>query len=101
LTIQSVSIFTPGLAGNGSIKESVTPYSAQKSFAEQLKKAIATVNEAQIQSDALTEKLARGEDVELHQVMIAAEKASITLQLATEIRNKAIEAYREIMNMQI
>ncbi|KPC99909.1 Flagellar hook-basal body complex protein FliE [Geobacillus sp. BCO2] len=57
------------------------------------------MNEAQIQADALTEKLVRGENVQLHDVMIAAQKASITLQLTLEIRNKAIEAYQEMMRM--
>lgn len=49
----------------------------------------------------MTEKLARGENVDLHQVMIASQKANITLQATIEIRNKVIEAYQEIMRMQV
>lgn len=45
--------------------------------------------------------MANGENVDLHQVMITAQKASITLQAALEIRNKVVEAYQETMRMQV
>jgi flagellar hook-basal body complex protein FliE len=78
-----------------------TPYEAQKSFTSVLKQSIEKLNESQIQSDVLTEKLARGENVDLHQVMIASQKASITMQATLEVRNKVIEAYQEMMRMQV
>lgn len=80
---------------------STTPFEAQKSFASVLKQSIEKVNEAQIESDVLTQKLANGENVDLHQVMIASQKASITLSATMEIRNKVIEAYQEVMRMQV
>jgi len=45
--------------------------------------------------------MALGENVELHDVMIASQKASITLQATMEVRNKVVEAYQEIMRMQV
>lgn len=78
-----------------------TPYEAHVQFADFLKESINKVNEAQVKSDALTEKLAKGENVDLHQVMIASQKASITLQATMEIRNKVVEAYQEVMRMQV
>ncbi|PLR77632.1 flagellar hook-basal body complex protein FliE [Bacillus sp. V3-13] len=78
-----------------------TPSEAQQKFSAILKESIEKVNEAQQKSDLLTEKLAKGENVDLHQVMIEAQKASISLQLTMEIRNKAVEAYQEIMRMQV
>jgi flagellar hook-basal body complex protein FliE len=78
-----------------------TPYEAQQSFANTLKEAIDSVNTQQIQSDTMTQKLINGEDVELHEVMITAQKASVTLNATMEVRNKAIEAYQEIMRMTI
>ena len=54
-----------------------------------------------LQSDTLTEKLALGQEVDLHEVMIASQKANITMQLTLEIRNKAVEAYQEMMRMQV
>lgn len=73
----------------------------QKNFASFLKESINSVNQAQNESDALTDKLARGENVDLSQVMIASQKASITMQATMEIRNKAVEAYQEIMRMSV
>ncbi|PKR87054.1 flagellar hook-basal body complex protein FliE [Heyndrickxia camelliae] len=71
------------------------------SFADILKKSISEVNNDQLQSDVLTQKLANGENVDLHDVMIAAQKANITLQAALQIRNKVVEAYQETMRMQV
>ncbi|MCR6096038.1 flagellar hook-basal body complex protein FliE [Salipaludibacillus agaradhaerens] len=78
-----------------------TPAEAQQSFKTWLNNAISEVNEGQNNSAIMTEKVARGENVDLHDVMITAEKASVMLQTTTEVRNKAIEAYQEIMRMQV
>jgi flagellar hook-basal body complex protein FliE len=78
-----------------------TPFEAHQNFASVLKDSINKVNESQIQSDKMTEKLARGENVDLHQVMIASQKASVTMTATLEIRNKVIEAYQEMMRMQV
>ncbi len=78
-----------------------TPFEAQQSFSSVLKQSIEKINNVQIQSDVMTEKLATGENIDLHQVMIASQKASVTMQAALEIRNKAIEAYQETMRMQV
>jgi flagellar hook-basal body complex protein FliE len=72
-----------------------------KSFGSFLKQSIDELNKSQITSDVATEKLVRGESIDLHQVMIASQKASITLQTAIEVRNKAVEAYQEMMRMQV
>ncbi|WP_408056478.1 MULTISPECIES: flagellar hook-basal body complex protein FliE [Ureibacillus] len=87
--------------GNRVISNQQTPFEAQKSFANTLKEAIDKVNDYQVQSDELTNKLIHGENVELHDVMIAAQKASITLNATVEIRNKVIEAYQEVMRMTV
>lgn len=76
-----------------------TPHQVQQIFSQMLNDAIQKVNDAQIASDVQTENLINGQATNLHDVMIAAEKASIALQLTLEIRNKAIEAYQEIMRM--
>lgn len=78
-----------------------TPYEAHKSFASVLKNSIQELNKLQNESDKMTEKLVKGENVDLHQVMIASQKASVTLQATLEIRNKVIEAYQETMRMQV
>ncbi|MBR2516454.1 flagellar hook-basal body complex protein FliE [Geobacillus sp.] len=88
-----------GLAPATAASSPVKPAAVQKQFASFFKEALNNVNNAQIEADALTEKLVRGENVQLHDVMIASQKASIALQLTIEIRNKAVEAYQEMMRM--
>lgn len=71
------------------------------SFSDMLKSSIEKVNQSQVESDKLTNALAAGQNVNLDEVMIAAQKSSITLTAATEFRNKAVEAYQEIMRIQM
>jgi len=72
-----------------------------ESFGTLLKEAIDSVNQSQVAADQATQKLVNGEDIDLHEVMITSQKASITLQTAVEVRNKMIEAYQEVMRMQV
>jgi flagellar hook-basal body complex protein FliE len=71
------------------------------SFSEILDNAINKVNELQLESDTLTKEFAVGNTDNIHQVLIAAEKADVALQLTMQIRTKILDAYKEIMNMQI
>ncbi|WP_071459440.1 flagellar hook-basal body complex protein FliE [Bacillus massilinigeriensis] len=86
---------------NRTMNNSATVFDTQKSFSSVLKQEINKINDTQIKADRLTEQLATGGNVDLHQVMIASQKASITMQAALEIRNKAVEAYQEMMRMQV
>ncbi|CAG9619714.1 flagellar hook-basal body complex protein FliE [Sutcliffiella rhizosphaerae] len=70
-------------------------------FSTYLKNAINEVNNSQVASNELTTKLVNNQGVELHDVLIAQQKASVAMQLTMEIRNKGIEAYQEIMRMQV
>lgn len=100
INFSSVSSAFP-LTNTVTSSNKTTAADAQKNFASFLKESINNVNQAQNQSDVLTNKLARGENVDLSQVMIASQKASITMQATLEIRNKAVEAYQEIMRMSV
>lgn len=73
----------------------------KQGFASFLKQAIEKVNQSQLEADQYTQQLITGEIDDLHQVMLAAEKANLELQLAVQVRNKVIEAYQEIMRMQM
>jgi flagellar hook-basal body complex protein FliE len=77
------------------------PVPTEQNFGKFLSDAISKVNDSQIESNKMTEALIKGDVDNLHQVMITAEKASITLQTTVEVRNKVIEAYQEIMRMQV
>jgi flagellar hook-basal body complex protein FliE len=70
---------------------------AGKFFSELVSK----VNDLQTQSDKAIQGLASGESKNLHEVMISMEKASISFQFMSSVRNKALEAYQEVMRMQV
>ena len=72
-----------------------------KDFSEILNNALDNVNRLQLESEEYRNLLITGEIDNLHDVTIAQEKANIALQLTLSIRNKMVEAYREIMRMQI
>ncbi|SFP07338.1 flagellar hook-basal body complex protein FliE [Salibacterium halotolerans] len=78
-----------------------TPAQAQESFKNALNDAVTKVNDAQIKSNEMTSKLASGEVENLHEVMVAAEKAGVMLQTTVEVRNKALDSYQKIMRMQV
>ncbi len=100
MAIESVSMFNTSQLNSVSAPK-ISPAQAQQNFGDLLKGAIDSVNESQKASDVATEKLIKGENIELHDVMIASQKASITLNATMEIRNKVVEAYQEIMRMQV
>lgn len=81
----------------GKIGPSSTAEGAGKFFSELVSK----VNDIQVQSDKSIQGLASGENKNLHEVMIAVEKASISFQFMSQVRNKALEAYQEVMRMQV
>jgi flagellar hook-basal body complex protein FliE len=86
--------YTP--LGTPAAKPSVGP-----DFREALTAAIGDVNELQLDVGAQTNRLIAGEPIDLHEVMISAEEASVAFDLMMEIRNKLLEAYQEIQRMQI
>jgi len=87
---------------NGAVDTGKTkvPSKASESgnFFEEL---VGKVNDLQSQADTKIKNMATGESRELHEVMIAVEKANISFQFLTQVRNKAVEAYQEIMRMQL
>ena len=70
-------------------------------FGEVLKDAISTVNELQKQSSQEIQKLMTGESQDLHTTLIAVQKADLSFQMMMQVRNKIVQAYQEIMRMQV
>jgi flagellar hook-basal body complex protein FliE len=69
-------------------------------FGDVMKQAVKRVNDMDIEADQAVEKLATGK-MGIHESMIALEKAGISRKLLIQVRNKALESYREIMRMPI
>ena len=61
----------------------------------------ADVNKAQMDSKDSAQSFINGEGIEIHEVMIAGEKAKTSLELLMEIRNKTVDMYRELTRMSI
>ncbi|ABV32653.1 MULTISPECIES: flagellar hook-basal body complex protein FliE [Pseudothermotoga] len=74
---------------------------SENDFAEIFKSAINKVNQIQKNAEQMSADFALGKISNIHEVIIEAEKASIALKLTTEVRNRIVEAYREIMRMQL
>lgn len=72
-----------------------------KSFKTILKNVLKSANNLQNNYEEMTYRNIIGEDVDLHDIVIAGEKAKLSLELTLQIRNKALEAYQEIMRMQV
>ncbi|MBK5942822.1 MAG: flagellar hook-basal body complex protein FliE [Halorhodospira halophila] len=70
-------------------------------FSDLLRDAVEQVNERQVQSSELKDQFLRGEDVQLTDVMMAAQKADVSFEAMKEVRNQLLEAYQEIANMQV
>ncbi len=75
--------------------------SPEVSFGEYLNSALTKVTNLENQADQLKEDFALGKTDNIPQVLIAGEKANIALQFTMQIRNKVVDAYSEIMRMQI
>jgi len=71
------------------------------SFKELFYQQLEAVNQLQIEAEVQAQRLARGEAESLHEVMIAAAKAQLALDLTVALRNKVLEAYQEISRMQL
>ncbi len=71
------------------------------SFADVLKDSINKVSELEKDANQQTENLVKMEGQDIHNTMIAVEKADMSFQLMMQIRNKIITAYEEIMKMQV
>ncbi|HUA39704.1 MAG TPA: flagellar hook-basal body complex protein FliE [Candidatus Sulfopaludibacter sp.] len=71
------------------------------SFATMLGRMVADVNAQQNIANQTVNALQSGQNVPLHQAVIAMEEANVSFQLMVEVRNRLLDAYQEIMRMQI
>jgi flagellar hook-basal body complex protein FliE len=74
---------------------------AGSEFSKFLKSTIDQAASAELHSDKAIKDLQSGEAKSLHEVMISVEKADISLKMLVQFRNKALQAYEEVMRMQI
>ncbi|MBK5240400.1 flagellar hook-basal body complex protein FliE [Clostridium sp.] len=86
---------------NESQKNDVENKSENSGFLDTLKEKLSEVNDKQLEADDITQKFIKGEEEDIHKVMLSTEEAKLSLELAVQIRNKLVEAYQEFNGMQI
>lgn len=79
----------------------ITGDKKSSTFADFLTSSLAEVNKLQQDANVAMEKLASGKSDNLHETMLAVEKADIAFKTMNQVRNKVISAYQEIMKMQV
>ncbi|TWH48592.1 flagellar hook-basal body complex protein FliE [Sporomusa sp. KB1] len=83
------------------IETSESAKQPEKTFGEFLDEALNNVNQLQNEASQASINLATGKIQDIAEVTIAAEKATVALQLTMQVRNKVVDAYQEIMRMQV
>lgn len=81
--------------------QEMAPLSPKNDFGVWLEKNLDVLNDQIRQAELQVRKVAAGEDVNLHEMMMSIEKAKLSFQLTLQIRNKILEAYQDIMRTQI
>jgi flagellar hook-basal body complex protein FliE len=71
------------------------------SFGDFLKSAVQNVNDLQNQSDQVIKQFLAGDGPDVHTMVLAANKADMSFQMMMQIRNKLVQAYQEIMRIQV
>jgi flagellar hook-basal body complex protein FliE len=88
---------TPSIGGLGGASKA----DDGESFGSSLEKAVDAVNRQQVGSDDKLAGLAKGQDTDIHGTMIALEEANIALRAMASARDKVVDAYKTIWNMQV
>ena len=78
-----------------------TPQAGGADFGSALKDAVGALGQLGAQADASSLSLAKGNPVDLHEVMLNTEQASLGFSMALQVRNKLVDAYTEVMRMSV
>jgi flagellar hook-basal body complex protein FliE len=90
----------PAISDGGPI-DKTSASGSSKLITQTFEDMLNSLNDSQVKSDTLVQQLSQGDDVDLHTVMIAMEENNINFNVALAMRDKLVEAYREIMRMQV
>lgn len=99
MTISPISTNRLPLAQPGETKPG--PQTAIDQMGETFATALDGLNSTQLNSDQLIQKLAAGEDVDIHTVMIAAEQTEVAFRVAVAMRDQLVQAYQEMLRIQV
>ena len=84
------------------VSSPLAPAAAQgSSFSDMMSKGLQSVSASENNADSMVQGLAAGKPIQAADVMIATSKASLSVQMLVAVRDQALGAYKEIMNMQV
>ena len=105
------SVLTPPVGMNGNIRKEMAaeaaaaarpaPMDITGGFGASLSRSVEMLDQMQLTSDKAIEQLAAGENLDIHDVMIATQETDIAFRLALAMRDKLVEAYQEVMRMAV
>lgn len=104
--INAMNLSIPGLSSLGGIGTPTSPLTsaggtpAPAPFSDLMTDAVGQVNQLETQASTAVTGLMSGTGVDVHQAMIATEKASMAFELTLAVRNKAVQAYQSVIGMQ-
>ena len=110
ISISDPGMDTGGIASEKSVlkemqKNGMEPVSDSKesttTFSDALRNSISEVNTSQVQADHAIQELISGKSKNIHETLLAVEKADSSLKLMMQVRNKILDAYKEVMRMQV
>src|SRR5947209_13054439 len=97
LSIGGLSPLTPKMpvVGGGAAQP------AGADFGSALKQAVGALDQLGAKADSSSLALAKGEPIDIHEVMLNTEQASLGFSMALQVRNKLVDAYAEVMRMSV
>jgi flagellar hook-basal body complex protein FliE len=98
----SAQVRSPEVAFSSTAMPAATPASGASPFGALLKQSIAAVGDSQATAGRMAAAFERGDQgADLARTMVAIQKADLSLRAMTEVRNKLVDAYKDIMNMPV
>jgi flagellar hook-basal body complex protein FliE len=91
----------PSGGAEGAPQPERAPSGGKGSFAALVDKTLTETERLQDTADGMVKSLAQGEITDVHQVMLAMNRADLSFRMMLEVRNKLLDAYQEVMRMQV
>ena len=98
--IQGINAIAPVGQISGIVKPE-GPSAGGKEFGDLFQDAIGTVEQYRVHAEDSANRFMAGESEEIHQVILAGQRAEIAFETFLQVRNKAVQAYQEVMRMQM
>lgn len=90
-----------GIEGIAGLGQPGSADDAAPGFAGKVTDALSAVSAAEADADAKVRDVAAGGDTPIHELMVASTKATLSVEMLVQLRNRAVEAYQEVMRMQV